>query len=371
MHQPSHEDAGISMAARNCVVLHVVDRVGGGVPLAVNSYIKTTTGAVRHLVTAPFVEGQPAPCWLRDNADFIDLGRGHLSRILRLRRIVAKYRPDVVHAHSSFAGLYMRVALRRNSKLRLVYSPHCFSFERGDLSRFRRHIFRHLERILAHNTTALLTCSLNELRIAQQLVQGLDVTVEYAPNISTLSIASSECSPSAQRRIVTAGRIAPQKDPCYFVRTVDRIRSSLPEAIAPSATWAGTGDGPMTSKLQAAGISVSGWLIDRALVALYQSASLYIHTAAWEGFPLAVLDAHECGLPILVRSIPAFEGIQDALTVERGLDQMIASMKVPGGYQDWVQGNLRSWDSYLKNNTAINQKHALVQAWAVGSDDAA
>src|SRR6476660_5545947 len=53
--------------------------------------------------------------------------RGDVLHLVRLRRIVRNYRPDVVHLHSSKAGVLGRVAARLEG-VPVVYSPHNFAF---------------------------------------------------------------------------------------------------------------------------------------------------------------------------------------------------------------------------------------------------
>ncbi len=74
-------------------------------------------------------------------------GRLHpLAAIAGVRRLVSQLAPDVVHAHSSFPGVYARAALLHGP--RLVYTPHCFAFERRDVGWVARSTYRAVERAL-------------------------------------------------------------------------------------------------------------------------------------------------------------------------------------------------------------------------------
>lgn len=54
-------------------------------------------------------------------------GTGTLSEIVRLRRIIAACRPDVLHLHSSKAGLAGRLVVR--GRIPTVFEPHLWSFD--------------------------------------------------------------------------------------------------------------------------------------------------------------------------------------------------------------------------------------------------
>ncbi|MFX7785070.1 glycosyltransferase, partial [Acinetobacter baumannii] len=75
-------------------------------------------------------------------------------------------------------------------------------------------------------------------------------------------------------------------------------RAALP-AVTVAATW--IGDGPSSAPR----VRVPGWAARDDVRAELAELDVYFHTAAWEGFPIAILDAAAMGLPILARRIPA------------------------------------------------------------------
>ena len=94
------------------------------------------------------------------------------------------------------------------------------------------------------------------------------------------------------------GRWAAQKDPDYFRARVQELRAALAEPV--EARWIGSADGGAA----AAGhdeprVHVTGWLPATEVAVQLRELDLYLHTAAWEGFPIALLDAHAVGAPIL------------------------------------------------------------------------
>lgn len=102
--------------------------------------------------------------------------------------------------------------------------------------------------------------------------------------------------------VVTVGRLVPQKEPHLFVQTVAGWRESLPEL---QACW--VGDGKLRESFDeqssAAGadqaIRCVGWQDN--VGDWLQAADIYLHTARYEGLPLALLEAMAHGLPCVVR----------------------------------------------------------------------
>ncbi|WP_180814715.1 glycosyltransferase [Kocuria flava] len=101
------------------------------------------------------------------------------------------------------------------------------------------------------------------------------------------------------------GRAAPQKDPLFFVHVVQEMRRLLDNV---EYVWIGDGDPKQIELLKRHDIRVTGWLDQGQMTKELSRAGAYIHSAAYEGFPLSVLDAASQGVPIIARDIPCFEG---------------------------------------------------------------
>ncbi|EVU15104.1 glycosyl transferases group 1 family protein, partial [Vibrio parahaemolyticus V-223/04] len=70
-------------------------------------------------------------------------------------------------------------------------------------------------------------------------------------------------------------------------------------------TWIGGGDKELEQALRAEGVQVTGMLPRDEVVKKLQASDLYLHTAAWEGMPLTILEAAKLHLPMVIRSIGA------------------------------------------------------------------
>ena len=87
--------------------------------------------------------------------------RQDLRHLSRLRDIIRSFRPDVVHLHSSKAGVLGRVAARRE-RVPVVFSPQNFAYRSYEGSRAARTAFYLVERALAHWTDYLHVVSEDE-----------------------------------------------------------------------------------------------------------------------------------------------------------------------------------------------------------------
>jgi glycosyltransferase involved in cell wall biosynthesis len=107
-------------------------------------------------------------------------------------------------------------------------------------------------------------------------------------------------------RIVTVGRVVPQKDPDMFVRIVSMLRASGEV----DATWVGDGAGYAREELERSGVVVTGWLPVQEVPAAISGHSVYLHTAEWEAaLPIAAIDAMNAGLPVVIRRNRAYRSM--------------------------------------------------------------
>lgn len=217
----------------------------------------------------------------------------------QLRRVVADHDIDVVHAHSSWAGVWARTC---HVGVPVIYQPHCYKFADPTTPLWKRLVFWSAERFLAGRAAAVIALTPWEESASRRLRAPLVLTV---PNKPTLDPTAEDGAPRS-RDVIMVGRVSPQKDPRFFAeiaRTTRRLDPSV------SFTWVGGGDRDLVRALESAEVVVTGWIgSDTVLRATMAQASLYAHTAIYEGFPLSVLDAAVTRTPVIVRSIAAFTG---------------------------------------------------------------
>ncbi|MFP3502682.1 glycosyltransferase [Burkholderia sp. SIMBA_062] len=216
-----------------------------------------------------------------------------LASIVTLRRMLVRLQPDVVHLHSSRAGFLGRIAaLGTLGATRFLYSPHCISSMRRDLSAAARRLFVALERIACVRRCLYVACSASEQRaIRSCLTQPVEV-VENAIAHPATPLRRREAAGACE--IVTVGGIRPQKNPRLFADIATRMHGSRVHF-----TWIGDGDHALRLELATAGVRVTGWLAHDAVATQLASADIYLSTSSWEGMPIAVMEAMACGLPVV------------------------------------------------------------------------
>ena len=219
---------------------------------------------------------------------------------LELKRIYQEVQPDVIHLHSSKAGILGRFAYWHKG-IPLFYTPHGYSFLMRRASTLKRAFYRSAELAMAQVRCITIACSRGELEEALRLSRhallvsnGVD-THEIDRIVSEQAVGGR-----CQRRqgetftVFTIGRICGQKNPELF----NRIALSLPEVCF---LW--IGDGELRGALTAPNIEVSGW-VDRAQVLrLASQADCFLLPSLWEGLPISLLEAMYLQKPCVVSNV--------------------------------------------------------------------
>ena len=341
-------------------ILHVCESYAGGVRAAIMDYVSAVPEAEHHLLYATRADAPIQVDDLNVYSSVQKMPEGHLHRVRAIREVASQRQFKAVHAHSSFAGAYTRAAIRRGRD-RIVYTPHCYAFERRDLSRSARQVYHTIEHLLALNTSVIAACSPRELSLSQWKVAS--PTIKLLPNIAPNGIdklagSRAEFDPHSPIKLVAGGRASKQKDPSFYFECIKAARDA---GIDLEATWIG-GNDELAREGAAHGVTVTGWLEREDNLRRVSTADLYVHSAAWEGFPVAVLESVAMGVPTLVRAIPAFEGTDvPSFKNPRSFVESLRRLKTEKDLQDLLnRGAL-----VLERFNADAQRRALLDIYEI------
>jgi glycosyltransferase involved in cell wall biosynthesis len=340
-------------------VLHVMVRAGAGQASAAQLFMTATPDIEHHLLLV-----RDNTCQLGGDFDVLattttEMPDGWAARGRALRRTVDRLQPDVIHAHSSFAGALTRAALSRSWRRRLVYTPHCYSFFRRDVGASTRGLFYLAEAAFALRTKHVAACSPSEVAAARRLPGRAQV--HYVPNAATSRPMRRRARRSDTRRplrLVSMGRLTAQKDPELFAQAAEQCRSSGREA---RFQWIGGGEESHVDRLQRAGVEVTGWLPRDESLDVLAAADAYIHTAEWESAPMTVLEAAAADLPIFARDIPSLRALGVA-PLWRTVPELLAMLEeFPNG--DAVRVARRSAAEVKGRHTIENLRAGICTAY--------
>lgn len=225
--------------------------------------------------------------------------KADLKALQQLIAIIKNELPDVVHLHSSKAGVLGRIAAKLvHSKAKLFYSPHGFAFLRQDVSALKRAVFLMFEKLAGLCGGCLVACSSSEAFLAtERLRSPLVKTVENAIDRSDLLPWSGGNKQRVQ--IINSGRATFVKNPDLFTEVATACLD-LPARFK----WVGGGELEETLKAQQLeNFEITGWMHRPEVMKYVASADIFLMTSISEAMPLALIEAQATGLPAVVADV--------------------------------------------------------------------
>jgi hypothetical protein len=348
-------------------VLHVAESFSAGVATAIEGYVDHGPPELVHNICGYRRPGMQVGDELGSRVPFIELPSGKLEQLRTVWNVLHETDADVVHLHSSWGGMFGRVALPRK-RPRVVYTPHCYGFDRRDLSRPIRSAIHVAESVLGLRLDAIGACSRNEASQARRLwprrrVVELPYVLPSALTAALERVRRLRDGANVPLEIATVGRIGAQKDPSFFAAVAERLHNAG-HGDDVRFVWIGGGEADAEAVLRHAGVEVTGWITRSDATARLAHADAYLHTAAWEGLPLTLLEAATLELPLVLRRIPALEEIEVPTRGfgPAGLAHSIDSLRDRDTYADAVGASRR----FLRDHTPARQRRALADLYGLG-----
>ena len=211
----------------------------------------------------------------------------------RVRRELARLRPDIVHTHLVHGDVYGGLGA---GAVPVVSTKH-------NDDPFRRGPFRHVERLLTRRARRVIAISEALRRYCVQAVGLPAEKIEVVPyGLDDLPAPWGEgpdvSLPDEARILLCVSRLAEQKGVDVAVRALAQVRE-----IEPRAVLVVLGEGPERARLAADGVFLPGRVGDVA--SWYRRAELLVHPARWEGFGLALLEAMLAAKPVVATRVSA------------------------------------------------------------------
>lgn len=339
-------------------VLHVVESYGAGTASAVNAYAISTPDISHHLLRRIRI-GDYLDNGDESRFESVSTLTGDLrSSVKEIRAAIKTLGPDVVHAHSSWAGAFLRGTALGPRRYRIVYTPHGYAFERQDIGRGLRSAFWLAEAALTRNTDVVAACSVREAGLARGLHKRAHVVL--VPNVVDLADIEVSACPEPDGAVVCVGRLTPARDPEFFASTIEELRRRQPDV---RVTWIGGGEAHYVDRLAKAGVEITGWIPRNEAMRRLASAAVYVHPSRWDASPMTLLEANAVGVPIVARSIPTLAG-SPAEALGSSPSEVAAKVHDVLSDEREAKENLTAWTSHFAKNSRAEQRRALLAAYS-------
>lgn len=303
-------------------VLHVITTIARGG--AENHLIDLISGQVRAgwAVSVAFLKSDGERYW-QDPLEAMgvqttDLGLeryGQIAPIGRLRRLVEKIGPSIIHAHMPPAELYTRLALSGLPRTPLIISKHCdIPFMRGPLDRLgERWCAARASRIIAISGAVARYFEARWPKTLGSRIQtihyGLDASPYEAVSANEVSDLRRQWGVGPSDFLVgTVARLTGQKALDVMIRGFAMAVEAAPDKVT-RLVLVGRGEDEMALKGLCEDLGISSRVVFAGfrtdIPAVMKSLDVFALTSDFEGFGLVLLEAMSAGKPIIATNVSA------------------------------------------------------------------
>jgi glycosyltransferase involved in cell wall biosynthesis len=248
--------------------------------------------------------------------------------ILEIYRLLRHFRPDIVHTHSSKAGILGRIAAYFAGVPVIIHTYHGFGFTPRQRPWLRNFLIG-VEKACAWMSTHLVFVSEDNRREAAQLRigprtstslirSGIEITPkpwtgEERRKAPPEDIFSEWQLPTDAWIVCYVGNFKPQKNPFDLIKVAaDVVRAS------PEAHFLLVGDGEGKEKMQRAiaeqslenKVKLVGWRRRDEVRRILAQSKVFLLTSLWEGLPRALVEAFAAQRPGVAYAV---NGVRDIL----------------------------------------------------------
>lgn len=240
--------------------------------------------------------------------------KSDLHSILEVRKLIKKYKPDIVYAHSSKAGVIARVA-NIGTGYKCIYNPHGWAFNMNTSDK-KRSLYTKIEKISAlfcdkivcisnaeyHSALQHKICKADKLQV---IFNGIDID-QYRQNRIKRLTKQDIGIPDDSFVIGMVGRVSEQKAPDIFAKAAKLIKK-----VIPNSYFIIVGNGNLEDEIKKYVIEnglnnsfkITGWVENPMdYIQLFDEAMLL---SRWEGFGLVLPEYMIARKPIIATNIDA------------------------------------------------------------------
>lgn len=307
-------------ARQTLKVLHVAETIRGGIASYLNDLHpqqQTSFGAENVHYVVPSDHRHDLVGIADDQVTTFERPGRSVSGLFQMLRASMQaldaFRPDVVHLHSSFAGLVLRPALAARSEgPRVVYCPHGWAFSR-ETGRLSHLVTKAAETLLARTSDRIICISGDEFNEAVRAgipVDRLTLVHNGISKTRPFPVGGAAHWASKKVKVLFIGRLDRQKGFDLLIEAARSLEDALDVRIVGASVVNKSEDLDIP-----ANVSLLGWLDRQQIETQLDAADLVVIPSRWEAFGLVALEAMRAAKPILAfRSGALPEIIVDGVT---------------------------------------------------------
>lgn len=224
------------------------------------------------------------------------------SAFVQIYRIIKEVCPDIVHCHSSKAGVLGRLAARAAGAAKIIYTPHAYIFQNPEISGIKRAFFINLERFMTcFCTDFVVNVAHEEREFARKNKIG------NKSKFCVIHNGIEQCAAAADElradQVVCVARMDRQKNPIEVLKIAEVLQKRgcpIPVCFV--------GDGACYDSVvvyakerKISNVHFLGYQSD--VRPFLKKSILFLSTSRYESCPYTLLESLSCGTPILCSDV--------------------------------------------------------------------
>ena len=250
------------------------------------------------------------------------ISKKNLELRKQIKRIIKREKFDVVVLNTALAAFYVRLAMPRKKRPRVVNLVHGYLFG-SNTGFFKRNILLFCEKITKSKTDSVIVMNREDYRIAKYYSLSLDkvrsirgMGAEVKPEVMTAKEVRAELNSDGAWTMAFVGELSERKNQKMLITALPEIRKTIKNA----ELWL-IGDGQLREEL--AMLAVKLGVIDYVKFAgqrdnpcdFIRAADVYVTASKIEGMPFNVIEALGCGKTVFASDVKGHRDlIEDGVT---------------------------------------------------------
>jgi glycosyltransferase involved in cell wall biosynthesis len=215
---------------------------------------------------------------------------------------------DIVHCHSSKAGIIAREAAESAGVKNIIYTAHGFVFNEP-MNRYKKDLYVFLEKYEAKKSNSIICVDSNDVAIAKRLGMKCKGQITYIPN--GIDFSKEDSTPSSNNHCFTFGLVAnfyENKGHRYLIQAFNELIKKT--EYRAELVLVGSGELEEEMKLLAKDNSFIKFLgFRKDAQDIMKSFDCFVMSSVKEGFPFVILEAIKNNVPIISTDVGAVRHI--------------------------------------------------------------
>jgi len=243
----------------------------------------------------------------------------------RIAELLKRIRPDIVHSHSSKAGILTRRGAAKIGGMKIVHTVHGLPFHPYE-EWWRNRLYISLERRSARRTDAII--SVSDAMTAQALAARVGTPDQYTTIYSGMMVRSFANRPPLSDKlrskmnlpphgllVTQVSRLAELKGHNFIIEAASRIRD-------PKVHFCFVGDGRLRERIESEiaqrglveRFHLTGLLPLEQIPAVMHASDIVVHCSLREGLPRAIPQAMLASRPVICFDVDGARELVDTQT---------------------------------------------------------